>query len=852
MHFLYSPYIIPLFIAALISGWMAVYAFTRRVTAAAIFLSVLAMAITEWLLCYAFEIAGADLPTKLIFGEMGYLGISIAPLMWFVFAYLHSNRDVKLSIRARILLSIIPNITFILAITNSYHGLIWSSVGIFQGVNFSALQVTHGLWFWVHSAYSYILLLAGTVYVLRSLGKMKGKFKWQTVALLVAVFSPWVGNILYLLDISPVPYLDLTPFAFTVTLVGLTWGILGFQLINLSPIARDFVVEHMEDGVVVCDTQDLITDINQSAQQIIGRPARALIGRNIEELLAGWPEILSRYHDADEDLGELLFGEQDPQWYELRLSLLIDRQKKKIGRIITVHNITERKKNEDKMRQLNQAVESSPSSIVITDIKGVIEYVNPKFTELTGYTFEEAIGQTPKIISTEFTPRETHTALWQNILAKKEWHGEFCNRKKDGSIYWEMASISPIIGAAGMIAHFVAIKEDITEQRLLQRQLLESETRYRQIVENASDLIYRVDTHGHFVYVNSPTLHMLGLPSEQDLLGKSLYELAKADSREAMAAFFTQQILERKTSTYYEYQTSTADGSTFWLGQNTQLILDEDEIVGLQAVARDITERKGAEEALALARDQAVEASQIKSQLLAKVSHELRTPLGAILGFAELLKYGTFGDLTTEQGEAAGQIIESVHFLNEMVNELLDEAQISAKRVVLKVESFSLFEVLERVQANMAVLAHRKKLEFALSTRPDMVNTIYGDEGRLQQILVNLAGNAIKFTNSGKVQIEIYRHDASHWGMMVSDTGIGIPEDALQYIFDPFRQVNSAIKHDNRGTGLGLTITKQLVELMGGKIMVESEVGRGSTFTVLLPLIENMEKMHGKTSRLDR
>jgi signal transduction histidine kinase len=250
----------------------------------------------------------------------------------------------------------------------------------------------------------------------------------------------------------------------------------------------------------------------------------------------------------------------------------------------------------------------------------------------------------------------------------------------------------------------------------------------------------------------------------------------------------------------------------------------------------DITERIQAEQALARARDQALEASHLKSQLLAKVSHELRTPLGAILGYTELLRDGIFGPLPEQPVRVLTEVIDSTDYLTALVNELLDQAQFESGRIRLKIGPFELREMAQRVEARMDILAQAKGLALTMDIAPELPDVVIGDENRLQQILVNLVSNSIKFTKSGAVQIHLYQPDPAHWVMAVTDTGPGIPEEAHSYIFEPFRQVDGSMTREHLGAGLGLAIVKQLTNLMGGQISLESEVGRGSTFTILLPL----------------
>ncbi len=710
MKFEFSLYTLPLVAAAIISIWIFFNAWLRRKTAGAIAIAMLSVMLTIWLLGYALEIAGADLQTKLLCAKLQYIGIPLAPLFWLIFAYNYANPTRQLNLRAMGLLAIIPLLTIVIAFTTEHHHLLWDELGISREGSFSALSVTHGVWFWIHSGYSYLLLLGGAVIVVRAILRNKGLYRGQAATMLIAVLAPWVGNILFLSGISPIRYLDITPFAFTITLIAIAWGIFGFRLIDLTPLARDSVIEQMQEAMIVLDLQNRLVDMNQSALKLAGRTSAQAIGENVAQVFSRWASVLKNYKDTFNLTEEVNVGDEGNDiWYELIISPLHDSQKSLVGRVLVVRDITQRKKNEARLAQLSRAVEASPASIVVTDIKGNIEYVNPKFTEVTGYSYEDAVGKNPRILKTDQTPAEVHAQLWQTIMAGKEWRGEFCNRQKNGDLYWELASISPITDSQGKTTHFIAVKEDITD-------------------------------------------------------------------------------------------------------------------------------RKRAEKQLADAHQQALEASRLKSQLLAKVNHELRTPLGGILGYAELLHGGTFGILTDEQEQATGQIIESSRYLEIMVNELLDQAQIEAKTLILRMRQFSPAAILREVESGISVLCRNKGIAFETCIEPELPEQLVGDDHRLKEIMINLAGNAVKFTQSGSVHIRLFVPGEDHWGIEVSDTGSGIPLEFQSAIFESFYQVDNAITRENRGTGLGLSITKHLVELMGGHITLNSKIGEGSTFTVVLPL----------------
>jgi signal transduction histidine kinase len=259
-------------------------------------------------------------------------------------------------------------------------------------------------------------------------------------------------------------------------------------------------------------------------------------------------------------------------------------------------------------------------------------------------------------------------------------------------------------------------------------------------------------------------------------------------------------------------------------------------VSGVIGVAVDITEQKLAEQAMARARDAALESSEFKSKLLASVSHELHTPLGVIIGYAEMLQEGLYGPVSEEQTEKLNEIIDSSEQLTGLVRELLDQARLESGRLQLNCAPFSPAEMVETVRRQMAVLAQAKGLALAGEVAADVPATLEGDAKRIQQILVNLVGNAIKFTEEGGVRMKVYRPEPDCWALEVADTGTGIPMEAQAAIFEPFRQLDDPARPSRAGFGLGLSIVNQLTALMGGQISLESGNGRGSVFTVRFPL----------------
>jgi PAS domain S-box-containing protein len=282
----------------------------------------------------------------------------------------------------------------------------------------------------------------------------------------------------------------------------------------------------------------------------------------------------------------------------MRIMPLRDQHDQIVGRIITAHDVTERHQAEVQLRQLQRAVEHSPASVVITDTVGRIEYVNPHFTQLTGYTLEEALGQNPSILKTGHTPPEVYAELWRTIAAGREWHGEFLNRKKNGEFYWEDAHIGPITDADGRVTHYIAVKEDITTRKRTDEELQQSRTRLKAIFDNASVGITLIDQAGHYIQVNQRWSEMIGYPIE-DLYQLGPIDLTHPEDRAANEDK-RRQLIEGTIDSYeLEKRYVRRDGSIFWgVLSATSIRNAAGEFEASLGVISDITERKAAEATL--------------------------------------------------------------------------------------------------------------------------------------------------------------------------------------------------------------------------------------------------------------
>ncbi len=684
-------------------------------------------------------------------------------------------------------------------------------------------------------------------------------------------------------------------------------GIVSWRLNEALRAHNELILNSTGEGIIGLDLQGKITFVNPAAARMIGYEVEALKDRPLHGLLrhskadgAPNPENEYQIHTLIQEgtvqpVTEGVFWRKDGTSFLAEyVGTPIREGGVVVGAVVTFKDITERKQAqaalqkakdeleikvaertaelkdtnerlrlelaerkqaEEALRQSEERtrliIDTALDAVITMDATGVITDWNTQAETIFGWSRQEAVGGrlSDTIIPGQY--QEAHRRGLKHFLATGE--GPVLNKRieitalhRDGREFPIELAISPMRLGEKII--FSAFVRDITKRKQAEEALRQSEQRFRQVVSSISDHIYVTELTKEGAHVNiylSPHVEPLtGYPLDKFLADWSFWPsiVIHPDDRAAAAVQAAQLAMGRNSQ--MEYRLVQADGEIIWVRDSGRVEKDPiRQSTIFYGLVTDITERKQAEAALALARDQALEASRLKSELLAKVSHELRTPLSAILGFAEMLEVDGYGFLSDKQRWMTTEIIDSTHYLSHLVNELLDQAQLEAGRLKLNIQPFALADLVDDTLAKMNVLARAKGLNLTGDIAAGVPTTLYGDAARLQQILVNLVSNAIKFTPAGAVRIRLYCPDADHWAVQVSDTGSGIPVEAQAYIFEPFRQVDGSMTRAHTGTGLGLSIVKQLTTLMGGEITLESEVGRGSIFTVSLPLQPIPEKI---------
>jgi PAS domain S-box-containing protein len=478
-------------------------------------------------------------------------------------------------------------------------------------------------------------------------------------------------------------------------------------------------------------------------------------------------------------------------------------------------------------------------AIFALDPSGYILSWNAGAQRFKGYTADEIIGKHFSI----FYPREKIEEGFPDFELREaarvgRFEDEGWRIRKDGTRFWANVVITALRDPSGDLVGYAKVTRDLTERRMAEETLRESEERFRLLVQGVRDYaIFMLDPTGHISTWNAGAERIKGYTADE-IIGKHF------------SIFYTQEDLDDgKPPRELEIATRTGvyeeegwrlrkDGTRFWANVViTALRKPDGSLAGFGKVTRDLTERRAQQERAIEAARQAAEsdeANRAKSDFLAAMSHELRTPLNAIGGYTDLLAMGVRGPVTQEQIEDLQRIKRSQQHLLGIINDILNFARIEAGQATYDLAAVPLSAVIEAVGQMVLPQVTGKGIKLEVHECPPTV-VAWADQSKVEQILLNLLSNAVKFTQEGSVTLDCDWHDAERVGITVTDTGIGIPADQLEKIFDPFVQVGRTLSQQHEGTGLGLAISRDLAVAMGGDIVVTSVVDRGSQFRLILP-----------------
>jgi PAS domain S-box-containing protein len=597
---------------------------------------------------------------------------------------------------------------------------------------------------------------------------------------------------------------------------------------------------------------------NPAADKILGINHSNLINKKIEEafpslILTDIPNIYRNIAKFGNHFDNKLVEYEDNRVHGTFDVSAIQIEPNKIA--VFFSDITEKRKAFDELEKselkFKSLFELANDAIFLMDSEIFID-CNRKTLEMFECKKEDIVGKPPYEFSPERQPDERFSkesalekinAALNGIPQRFEWK----HKKLNGELFDTEVNLNRILFSNNVLIQ--AIVRDITERKKSEAALRESEERFRSLIDNMIEAALIIDWKGEIIFANNSAARLAGMENPDQGIGKKVFEFLHPDFIPKVSVAL-RRLRKNPTPFIDEYIVRTVQNDELWvesLGIN--IIFSNQKYI--LVTLRDITSRKNAETQLREAKEKAEELNKVKSNFLANMSHELRTPLVGILGFAELLKEKLKEKQTSEM---ADRILVSASRLMDTLNLLLDLSRIEAKKVDMNIAPNRIPELVESQILLFEAVAERKNL--VLETEiidHNLFATL--DEQIFRQIINNLVNNALKYTFTGGVTVSvdsITENSKSYVRVRVKDTGIGIPEESLGLIFQEFRQVSEGFNRHFEGTGLGLTITKNFVEMMNGQIMVKSTVGSGSTFTVLFPLLKDYQQLEvQKVSEVD-
>jgi PAS domain S-box-containing protein len=709
MLHIHQLYAVLLLSAVLISAALVVTVLRYRPTLGTHSFAVLMSAVAMWAFLTVFEVISQDLPTKIFSGQLKYACIVTVPVAWFVFSLYYSNRIKHLNFKFLALLSAVPLATIVMTATNDIHHLMFQSIQWHRSDNLLVPLRQFGPWFWIHTTYSYALLLLGFLFLARTFIDTQRIYRRQSVSLLFAALAPWLCNILFLSGTRSLPSMDLTPFAFTLSGLALMWGILKYRLLDVVPIARDIIIQNMRDGIVVLDNDHRILDLNQTAADLIGEPQQVLIGRSAEQAIAWWPHLPA---NGNYDALQLTTVIAVPDKGHLHLQIsasALQNDGKSLGHLISLQDITELRANQEAIRQSEDRFkaisENAPVIILSLDDTGKFTYVNPSWQNILGHARNEVIGR-PFTDLVADPPVKTYNDLFERLLSGKErlveGYVNFKHQSEGHRTFNFTASVNSDF--EGRITGIICVAKDVTEEERLRTQLFQSQ--------------------------------------KMEAIGTLAGGIAHDFNNLLMGMQANISLLRLENDAYEKLQ--------------DKFKRIEDQIQSGASLTRQL------------------------------------------LGYARKGKY-----------------VVAPMDIRRPIEEALQVVQ----------------------RTNKHIRVHRD-----LNSDPCIVEA---DQGQIELALLNLLVNAADaMPKGGDLTVAVHRmkhvETSDQWPELkpgdyvcitVADTGIGMDPSTLERIFEPF----FTTKEIGRGTGLGLASVYGVVQNHNGHIHVQSQVGIGSTFTVLFP-----------------
>lgn len=605
---------------------------------------------------------------------------------------------------------------------------------------------------------------------------------------------------------------------------------------------RDLVLL-LEEVVFRCDIRGRLTFVNPSWEAKLGYPVQDTVGRRLHDFCADQETLnrlrsFGRVNSSVRD-AELMLRASD----QSVRNFVLRAQRDDAGWVGSLFDITERcrveaalRAREREARSLSAVASRTDNLVVIADSEGCIEWVNDAFTRTAGFRLEEVRGRRPgDFLQGAETDPATVAIMRKALSDQTGFNVEVVNYTAEGRPFWVAVDCCPVHAPTGELTHFIAIQKEITARKLSEQALRDSERRHRQIVDSVRDVIFRCDVQMRLEFLNTAWTSLTGMSSERSL-GQSLWSLVHPDDHTTLLRSKIKLAEGKAEFMRQELRLRRGDGCWRWC----EMLLSRDSLadgteLSFTGTLSDVQERREAQEAMRHAKEEAERLSAERTRFVANMSHEIRTPLNAVIGMGELLNETR---LSEEQAQYTSTIVGAGKALLALVNDVLDFAKLEAGQLIFERRPINLLDAFEQAVDIVEPRLLEKGLSLHLEVDPDLPRRVHGDELRFQQVLVNLLGNAVKFTDHGGIELKVERVAAGESGtqdnirIQVIDSGIGIEAGEAERLFDDFSQADASTTRTHGGTGLGLAICRQICEQAGGRIWAEAGSQGGTVFTV--------------------
>ncbi|MCL4465886.1 MAG: PAS domain S-box protein [Chloroflexi bacterium] len=833
-----ESYLVLLLCSAAITLLLSAYAWRhRRDAPGAHVFALTTISVTLWPVAAALETLSPDLPTKVFWLNVQYLCIVTIPLGWALTSLEYATDGQWLTRRRVLLLSVLPVTTLLLAWSNDPHGLIRYDVFLDTSGPAPTVHQEYGPWFWLNATYSYVLLLAGGSMLAKTMERVPKLYWGQPLSLLAGMLSPLVWNLGYVLGINSGLGFDMSPVVLGVGAAIFGWGLFRYRLFEVMPVAHDKVIEAISDGVMVVDSRGRIVEINPAAQQILGCSSTRVMDRPFVDVLGHIPALIQLFENPNPPYTVLVQGTGAEQTYcAARVSPLTGGPDKVIGNLFVLRDFTRRKKAEDALKfsdqRFHELANSLPETVFEVDASGRITFVNHPGMRQFGYSLEEVQRGLNLLQMVAAQDRQRAKLDMERAIQTRQTAGgqEYLAIRKDGSTFPGVVSTS-LVFRDGVPAGFRGLVVDVTARKQAEiereRLLNEVETWASQLDAVVSAIpvgLVIFDSDGNVIRMNDYGARLMAGATPQDRVPfhERITQLRlETTEGEPIPAWDSPPARALRGETVVDVVAMVhlaGEEAACASISAAPIRASSGRIVAAVATFADVT--------------QLLELQQEREDITRAISHDLRGPLTVILGHAQIVDQQIRRSDTQRSLASTEAIVFAATQMNAMIHDLVDSIRIESRQLEVAAIPVDLPQLAADMKARLSRVLEIERIRIE---QPQAIPQVAGDPDRLERILMNLITNALKYSDPDTEVVVRFSRDRNDVIGSVSDHGDGIASEEIPHLFTRFGKPRMHRQRTD-SLGLGLYITKGLVEAHGGRVWVESQLGVGSTFFFSIPI----------------